>query len=91
MIDIFKLCDTIVKAKKNGQPNGQSFVIPLPMKGNIRKCENNRTIRLISHPSQILLYVLLNIPTRKEYNENIYNLHILSENTLVTTYQSTVI
>ena len=38
----------------------QSLVIPLPKKGNLRKCENHRTISLISHPSKVLLRIILN-------------------------------
>jgi len=34
-------------------------VIPLPKKGNLRKCQNYRTISLISHPSKVLLKVIL--------------------------------
>ena len=40
--------------------NEMDRVNSLPKKGNIRKCESNRTISLISHPSKISLYVLLN-------------------------------
>ena len=35
-------------------------MIPLPKKGNLRKCTNYRTISLISHPSKVMLRVLLN-------------------------------
>ena len=38
----------------------QSIMIPLPKKGNLRKCTNYRTISLISHPSKVMLRVLLN-------------------------------
>ncbi|CAH1250101.1 Hypp8767 [Branchiostoma lanceolatum] len=37
----------------------QSLVIPMPKKGNLRQCQNYRTISLISHPSKILLRVIL--------------------------------
>ena len=35
------------------------LVIPLPKKGNLRQCENYRTLSLISHPSKIMLQVIL--------------------------------
>ena len=37
-----------------------SVIIPLPKKGDLKKCQNYRTISLISHPSKILLKVILN-------------------------------
>ena len=37
----------------------QSLIIPLPKKGNIKQCQNYRTINLISHPSKVMLKVLL--------------------------------
>ena len=36
-----------------------SIVIPLPKKGNLRKCNNYRIISLIRHPSKILLKVIV--------------------------------
>ena len=38
----------------------QSLVITLPKEGNLQKCQNYRTISLISHPSKVMLKVLLN-------------------------------
>ena len=38
----------------------QSIIILLPKKGNLRSCSNYRTISLISHPSKILLRIILN-------------------------------
>ena len=38
----------------------QSLVITLPKKGNLQLCSNYRTISLISHPSKIMLKVILN-------------------------------
>ena len=35
-------------------------MIPLPKKGNLRQCQNYRTISLISHPSKVLLRIILN-------------------------------
>ena len=33
--------------------------LPLPKKGNLKNCENYRTISLISHPSKIMLKIIL--------------------------------
>ena len=38
----------------------QSLMIPLPKKGNLRQCGNHRTISLISHPSKVMLCIILN-------------------------------
>ena len=38
----------------------QSLMIPLPKKGNLRQCENHRMICLISHPSKVMLCIILN-------------------------------
>ena len=36
------------------------MVITLPKKGNLQQCHNYRTIRLISHPSKVMLKIILN-------------------------------
>lgn len=54
------LCQKIWQHKKWPQKWTQSLVIPLPKKGNLRQCQNYRTISLISHPSKIMLRVILN-------------------------------
>ena len=38
----------------------QSLVKPLPNNGNLKQFQNYRTISLISHPSKIMLLVILN-------------------------------
>ena len=38
----------------------QSLVITLLKKGNLQLCQNYRTISLISHPSKVMLKVILN-------------------------------
>ena len=38
----------------------QSLVITLPKKGNLQQCQNYRTINLISHPSKVMLKIILN-------------------------------
>ena len=37
----------------------QSLVITLPKKGNLQRCQNYRTISLISHPSKVMLKIIL--------------------------------
>ena len=41
-------------------PCTQSLVITLPKKGNLQQCQKYRTISLISHPSKVMLKVILN-------------------------------
>ena len=38
----------------------QSFIIPLPKKGNLKQCQNYCTISPFSHPSKIMLWVIFN-------------------------------
>ena len=38
----------------------QSLIITLPKKGNLQQCQNYRTISLISHPSKVMLRIILN-------------------------------
>jgi hypothetical protein len=38
----------------------QSLVITLPKKGNLKLCQNYQTLSLISHPSKVMLKILLN-------------------------------
>ena len=40
-------------------PWTQSLVITLPKKGNLQQCQNYRTISLISHPSKVMLKIIL--------------------------------
>lgn len=54
------LCQKIWEQKKWPTEWTQSLIIPLPKKGNLRQCQNYRTISLISHPSKIMLRILLN-------------------------------
>ena len=73
----------------------QSFVITLPMKGNLQKCQYYRNISLISHPSKVMLKIILNrlkpqaekivaeeqagFRTGRSTTEQIFNLRILCE------------
>ena len=55
-----KICNIIWKTGIWPKSWTQSLVITLPKKGNLKQCNNYRTISLISHPSKILLRIILN-------------------------------
>ena len=40
-------------------PWTQSLVITLPRRGNLQQCQNYRTLSLISHPSKVMLKIIL--------------------------------
>ena len=76
-------------------PWTQSLVIILPKKGNLQQCQNYRTISLISHPSKVMLKIILNrlkpqaekiiaeeqagFTAERSTTEQIFNLCILCE------------
>ena len=51
-------CQKIWEQRKWPEEWTQSLVIP--KKGNLRKCQNYRTISLISRPSKLMLRIILN-------------------------------
>ena len=71
------------------------MVITLPKKGNLQQCQNYQTISLISHPSKIMLKIILNrlkpqtgkliaeeqagFKAGRSTTEQIFNLRILCE------------
>ena len=73
----------------------QSLVIRLPKKDNLQLCQNYRTIGFISHPSKVMLKIILNrlkpqaeeiiaeeqagFRARRSTTEQIFNLRILCE------------
>ena len=60
MIDILtSICNKIWKTGKWPTTWTQSLVIILPKKGNLQLCQNYRTISLISHPSKVMLKIIL--------------------------------
>ena len=96
MIDMpLFICNKIWQAGKWPTPWTQSLIITLPKKGNLQLCQNYRTISLISHPSKVMLRILLNRlkPQAEEIikeeqagfragrstTEQIFNLRILCE------------
>ena len=57
---LLTICNKIWQTGEWPTPWTQSLVITLPKKGNLRQCQNYRTISLISHPSKVMLKILLN-------------------------------
>ncbi|KAI0238708.1 GATA zinc finger domain-containing protein 1 [Lamellibrachia satsuma] len=54
------ICNKIWQTGEWPTPWTQSLIITLPKKGNLQMCQNYRTISLISHPSKVMLKILLN-------------------------------
>ena len=61
MIDALHIiCSKIWQTGKWPTQWTQSLIITLPKKGNVQMCQNYHTISLISHPSKVMLKILLN-------------------------------
>ena len=61
LIKIFTtICQQIWKTKKWPDQWTKSLIIPIPKKGDSRKCSNYCTLSLIPHASKILLRIILN-------------------------------
>ena len=61
MIDFLtSICDKIWKTGEWPTTWTQSLFITLPRKGYLQLCQNYRTISLISHPSKVMLKIILN-------------------------------
>ena len=54
------ICNTFWQTGEWPTPWTQSLVVTLPKKGNLQQCQNYRTISLTSHPSKVLLKIILN-------------------------------
>ena len=52
------MCQQIWKTQQWPQDWKRSVFIPIPKKGNAKKCSNYRTIALISHASKVMLKIL---------------------------------
>ena len=95
MIDMLLIiCNKIWQTGEWPTPWTQSLIITLPKKGNLQLFQNYRTMSLISHPSKVMLRILLNRlkPQAEEIikeqagfragrstTEQIFNLRILCE------------
>ena len=53
------ICNKIWQTRKWPTPWTQSLVITLPEKGNLQQCQNYLTISFISHPSKVMLKIIL--------------------------------
>ena len=62
------LCQKIWETKTWPDEWTRSLIIPLPKKGNPRKCQNYRTISLISPSSKVMLKIILNRLKMKQNN-----------------------
>ena len=60
MTDMLLICNKIWQTGEWPTPWTQSLIITLPKKGNLHLCQNYRTISLISHPSKVMLRILVN-------------------------------
>ena len=92
------ICNKIWQTGEWPTPWTQSLVTTLPKKGNLQQCQNYRTISLISHPSKVMLKIILNrlkpqaekiiaeeqagFRAGRSTTEQIFNLRILCENYL---------
>ena len=52
------ICQQIWKTQKWPQDWKKSVFIPIPKKGNAKKCSNYHTVALISHASKVMLKIL---------------------------------
>ena len=57
---ITAICNKIWQTGEWPIPWTQSLVITLPKKGNLQPCQNYGTISFISHPSKVMLKIILN-------------------------------
>ena len=74
------ICDKIWRTEEWPTPWTQSLVITLPKNGNLRLCQNYRTISLFSHPSKVMLKIILTrLKPERSTTEQIFNLRILCE------------
>ena len=89
------ICNKIWQTGEWPTPWTQSLVIALPKKGNLQQCHNYQTISLISHPSKVMLKIILNrlkpqaekiiaeeqagFRAGRSTTEQIFNLRILCE------------
>ena len=55
---LHSICQQIWKTQKWPQNWKRSVFIPVPKKGNVKECSNDRTIALISHTGKVMLRIL---------------------------------
>ena len=57
---LMTICNKIWQTGEWPNPWTQSLVITLPKKGNLQQCQNYQTVSHISHPSKVMLKIILN-------------------------------
>ena len=57
---ITTICDKVSQTGEWPTPWTYSLVTTHPKKSNLQQCQNYRTISLISHPSKVMLKIILN-------------------------------
>ena len=55
---LHSICQQIWKSQRGPQDWKRSVFIPIPKKGNAKKCSNYHTVALISHTSKVMLKIL---------------------------------
>ena len=55
---LLSMCQQIWKTQQRSQDWKSSVFIPIPKKGNAKKCSDYYTIALISHTSKVMLKIL---------------------------------
>ena len=55
---LHSICQQIWKTQQWSQDGKRAVFIPIPKKGNAKKCSNYRTIALISHAGKVMLKIL---------------------------------
>ena len=55
---LYSICEQIWKTQQWPQDSKRSVFIPIPKKGNAKKCSNYDLIALISHTSKVMLKIL---------------------------------
>ena len=100
------ICNKIWRTEDWPTPFTQSLVITIPKKVNLQQCQNYPTISLISHPSKVMLKIILNrlkpqaeqiiaeeqagFEAERSTTKQIFNLQILCENISRTSNTSTM-
>ena len=93
------ICGKIWQSGEWPTPWTQSLVITLPKKGNLQQCQNYQMISLISHPSKVMMKIILNrlkpqaekiiakeqagFRAGRSTTEQIFNLRLLCEKNLL--------
>ena len=75
---LHSICQHIWKTQQWPQDWKRSVFIPIPKKGNAKKCSNYHTIALISHASKVMLNSPSQASTVHELNFQMFKLDLTS-------------